>query len=149
MAMASSCCFDLNTLPPQINLPLAKVITDEDLEMKNLGIVNWSPFCWDLNVTPPQNSYGSLPLDLVRDIGRQLLKSIAVMHELQFIHTDLKPENILLVSSDFMTISDHKHLPTSNAIKVIDFGSSTSGYQKHRHLITTRPYRAPEVILDN
>ncbi|KAG6528504.1 hypothetical protein ZIOFF_010679 [Zingiber officinale] len=163
--------------------------------MKNLGIVNWSPFCWDLNVTPPQNketvavkvsrsspeyrnaamgeidvllqlavadknqehfvrirncfdyrdhvfeklglnlhdllrknSYGSLPLDLVRDIGRQLLKSIAARK---------------------LTISDHKHLPTSNAIKAIDFGSSTSGYQKHRHLITTRSYRAPEVILGN
>jgi dual-specificity kinase len=38
-------------------------------------------------------------------------------------------------------------LPTSKTIKVIDFGSATFEEQYHSDLVTTRHYRAPEVIL--
>ncbi|KDO44120.1 hypothetical protein CISIN_1g013705mg [Citrus sinensis] len=55
-----------------------------------------------------KNSYRSFPIDLVRELGRQLLESVAFMHELRLIHTDLKPENILLVSAEYVKVPDYK-----------------------------------------
>ncbi|KAG0477637.1 hypothetical protein HPP92_012356 [Vanilla planifolia] len=100
-----------------------------------------------------KNGYRPFPIDLVREIGRQLLQSIAFMHDLQLIHTDLKPENILVTSSEHVNVSDHKNpdvtmrLPKSSAIKVIDFGSTTYDRNDQRYTVSTRHYRAPEVIL--
>ncbi|XP_027348994.1 serine/threonine-protein kinase AFC1 isoform X2 [Abrus precatorius] len=107
-----------------------------------------------------KNSYRSFPIDLVREFGRQLLESVAFMHDLCLIHTDLKPENILLVSSEFIKVPDYKflsrttkdgsyfkNLPKSSAIKLIDFGSTTFEHQDHSYVVSTRHYRAPEVIL--
>lgn len=39
-----------------------------------------------------------------------------------------------------------KRLPKSSAIKVIDFGSTTYDHQDHSYIVSTRHYRAPEVI---
>jgi dual-specificity kinase len=82
------------------------------------------------------------------------------MHDLRLIHTDLKPENILLVSSESIRVPDYKvtirppkdgsffkNLPKSSAIKLIDFGSTTFEHQDHNYVVSTRHYRAPEVIL--
>ncbi|KAF9598876.1 hypothetical protein IFM89_032730 [Coptis chinensis] len=107
-----------------------------------------------------KNSYRSFPIDLVRELGRQLLESVAFMHDLRLIHTDLKPENILLVSSEYVRVPDYKflsrstkdgyyfkNLPKSSTIKLIDFGSTTFEHQDHSYVVSTRHYRAPEVIL--
>lgn len=40
-----------------------------------------------------------------------------------------------------------KNLPKSSAIKLIDFGSTTFEHQDHSYVVSTRHYRAPEVIL--
>jgi len=79
------------------------------------------------------------------------------MHELKLVHTDLKPENTLFVSSDSVKVpdckgvkgspGDFKRLPKSSAIKLIDFGSTTFEDQDHTSVVSTRHYRAPEVIL--
>ncbi|GKU87139.1 hypothetical protein SLEP1_g1587 [Rubroshorea leprosula] len=104
-----------------------------------------------------RNRYCPFPVDLVREFGRQLLESVAYMHDLRLIHTDLKPENILLVSPEYIKIpgykrssSDEMHfrcLPKSSAIKLIDFGSTAYDNQNHSSIVSTRHYRAPEVIL--
>ncbi|RID78681.1 hypothetical protein BRARA_A01477 [Brassica rapa] len=105
-----------------------------------------------------KNNYRSFPIDLVREIGWQLLECVAFMHDLRMIHTDLKPENILLVSSDYVKIPEYKgsrlqrdvsykRVPKSSAIKVIDFGSTTYERQEQSYIVSTRHYRAPEVIL--
>ncbi|GJV29776.1 serine/threonine-protein kinase AFC2 isoform X1 [Tanacetum coccineum] len=104
-----------------------------------------------------KNNYRSFPIDLVREIGRQLLE---FMHDLRLIHTDLKPENILLVSPEYVKVPDYKgssrspkdssfskRVPKSSAIKVIDFGSTTYDRQDQSYIVSTRHYRAPEVIL--
>ncbi|WVZ73588.1 hypothetical protein U9M48_021876 [Paspalum notatum var. saurae] len=83
-----------------------------------------------------------------------------IMHELRLIHTDLKPENILLVSPEYIKVPDYKvsprspkegsyykRLPKSSAIKVIDFGSTTYDQHDQSYVVSTRHYRAPEVIL--
>ncbi|KAL5558787.1 hypothetical protein UlMin_034998 [Ulmus minor] len=104
-----------------------------------------------------RNKYCPFPVDLVREFGRQLLESVAYMHDLRLIHTDLKPENILLVSSDCVKLpaykrlstegTQHRLLPKSCAIKLIDFGSTVFDNQNHSSIVSTRHYRAPEVIL--
>lgn len=107
-----------------------------------------------------KNNYRPFPIDLVREIGRQLLDCVAFMHDLHLIHTDLKPENVLLVSSDYVKIPDYKgfsrspkdssyykKVPKSSAIKVIDFGSTTYERPDQNYIVSTRHYRAPEVIL--
>lgn len=48
------------------------------------------------------------------------------------------------------TSSDETHfrcLPKSSAIKLIDFGSTAFDNQNHSSIVSTRHYRAPEVIL--
>ncbi|KAF1875832.1 hypothetical protein Lal_00006462 [Lupinus albus] len=93
-----------------------------------------------------KNNYRSFPIDLV------------LMHDLSMIHTDLKPENILLVSPDYVKVPDYKsssrspssyfkRVPKSSAIKVIDFGSTTYEREDQTYIVSTRHYRAPEVIL--
>ncbi|CAN1275060.1 Serine/threonine-protein kinase AFC1 [Linum perenne] len=103
-----------------------------------------------------KNNYRSFPIDLVRELGSQLLESVAFMHDLRLIHTDLKPENVLFVSTDSVKVPDYKsikdgsyfkNLPKSSAIKLIDFGSTTFEQQDHSYVVSTRHYRAPEVIL--
>ncbi|KAL8110010.1 serine/threonine-protein kinase AFC3 isoform X2 [Apium graveolens] len=104
-----------------------------------------------------RNEYSPFPVDLVREFGRQLLESVAYMHDLRLIHTDLKPENILLVSSEYVKLPGRKRsssdetrfrcLPKSSVIKLIDFGSTAYDNHKHSSVVSTRHYRAPEVIL--
>lgn len=43
--------------------------------------------------------------------------------------------------------SYYKRIPKSSAIKVIDFGSTTYDRQDQSYIVSTRHYRAPEVIL--
>lgn len=43
--------------------------------------------------------------------------------------------------------SYYKRIPKSSAIKVIDFGSTTYDRQNQTYVVSTRHYRAPEVIL--
>ncbi|MCO5572222.1 hypothetical protein L7F22_025974 [Adiantum nelumboides] len=104
------------------------------------------------------SDYRPLSLDLVREFGRQLLESVAYMHSLSLIHTDLKPENVLLVSPDYVEVVDRKNnlkrldhqrnrVPKSNKIKLIDFGSTTYDGECSFSVVSTRHYRAPEVIL--
>ncbi|KXZ55462.1 hypothetical protein GPECTOR_2g1011 [Gonium pectorale] len=103
-----------------------------------------------------KNGYKPFPLDLVQDFGRQLLQAVNYMHELRLVHTDLKPENILLTSQEGAQAAESSgssgsarccSRPPSSDIKVIDFGSATFEEQYHSCIVSTRHYRAPEVIL--
>lgn len=118
-----------------------------------------------------RNRYQPFEMNQIAEIGYQLLESVAFMHDQTLIHTDLKPENILLVSSKYdhiplseSTIMTHKwassssrsleyyaerttRVPQDTRIKVIDFGSATFEHQHHTKVVSTRHYRAPEVIL--
>jgi dual-specificity kinase len=91
-----------------------------------------------------------------------LLTSV-VLHDLNLIHTDLKPENILLVSNAYQTFTYNKNIPSSSHqtqrtarqrrvlldtdIRLIDFGSATFDEEYHSSVVSTRHYRAPEIIL--
>lgn len=97
-----------------------------------------------------RNNYRPFPIDLVQQFSRQMLEAVEYMHALHLVHTDLKPENILLESLETSRASSSSGdltVPSTPAIKVIDFGSSTFEEQYHSNIVSTRHYRAPEIIL--
>lgn len=79
------------------------------------------------------------------------------------IHTDLKPENILLDSALYQTFTYNRRIPSARStssrqatqrrvllnpdIRLIDFGSATFQDEYHSSVVSTRHYRAPEIIL--
>ncbi|KAJ8321962.1 hypothetical protein KUTeg_000433 [Tegillarca granosa] len=75
------------------------------------------------------------------------------LHQNKLTHTDLKPENILFVNSDYDVVHnvrkkrDDKVVKCTD-IKLIDFGSATFDHEHHSTIVSTRHYRAPEVILE-
>jgi dual-specificity kinase len=95
-----------------------------------------------------RNDYRGFSLEHVRKFAYNLLTAINFLHnKMELIHTDLKPENILLIDSDYYIVGGHNKVPKCTEISVIDFGSATFESQHHTSIISTRHYRAPEVIL--
>lgn len=98
-----------------------------------------------------KNKYQGFPIKLVQSFFYQILKSINFMHQIGYTHTDLKPENILVETEDYNRVKHHKidkyYLPSSDKIRIIDFGGATHTSEKHSSVINTRQYRSPEVIL--
>src|ERR1700704_4919341 len=99
-------------------------------------------------------------MDQVRLISYQLCQSVHFLHRHQLTHTDLKPENILFLDSTHTKTTKNSNieqrrrplLPTLHlknpSVKLIDFGSATFDYEHHSTIVSTRHYRAPEVILE-
>ena len=94
--------------------------------------------------------------------GRMEKKHL-VLHDLNLVHTDLKPENVLLVDGTYQTFTYGRQIPSSTStiartvrnrkvlfdteIRLIDFGSATFEDEYHSSVVSTRHYRAPEIIL--
>ncbi|KAG9315249.1 kinase-like domain-containing protein [Chiua virens] len=105
-----------------------------------------------------ENEFAPFPRNHIQSFARQLLGSVAFLHDLHLIHTDLKPENILLVHNDYrltvVPVPGKRSAPTrtkrmlqSTDIRLIDFGSATFEEEYHSTVVSTRHYRAPEIIL--
>jgi len=117
-----------------------------------------------------ENNYHPYPLDQVRHIVYQLCHSVKFLHECRLTHTDLKPENILFCTSDWEISYNARKTPRSpqtsclptiaciqrkdvrkvknTEVRLIDFGSATFDWEHHSKVVSTRHYRAPEVILE-
>ncbi|KAG8629691.1 hypothetical protein KVT40_001310 [Elsinoe batatas] len=110
------------------------------------------------------NNYVPFPSSHIQQFAAQLLTSVAFLHDLKLIHTDLKPENILLVNNNYQTFTYNRNIPSSSTatnrnakfrkvllepeIRLIDFGSATFDDEYHSSVVSTRHYRAPEIILN-
>ncbi|KAG4301814.1 hypothetical protein PCK1_001790 [Pneumocystis canis] len=97
------------------------------------------------------NGFIPFPASHIQHFAYQLF---TILHDLNLIHTDLKPENILLVHAGFRTIPytkkaglKVKRLLNNTEIRLIDFGSATFEDEYHSSVVSTRHYRAPEIIL--
>merc|ERR1719348_322298 len=100
-----------------------------------------------------ENNYHPYPLEQVRHIIYQLCHSVKFLHECRLTHTDLKPENILFTSSDWeISYNARKRKDVrkvkNTEVRLIDFGSATFDWEHHSKVVSTRHYRAPEVILE-
>lgn len=113
-----------------------------------------------------ENGYSAYPLHQVRHMGRQLCSAVNFLHDIKLTHTDLKPENILFVDSSYEVVERSSSLAESDSgdscrsrrsctrqlrsadIRLIDFGSATFEHEEHSTIVSTRHYRAPEVILE-
>ncbi|KAE9551522.1 hypothetical protein FO519_005269 [Halicephalobus sp. NKZ332] len=100
------------------------------------------------------NNYRPYPMDQARYIAYQLCYAVKFMHDNKLTHTDLKPENILFVNSDYEYIEQggdrkKRYKKVKNAqVRLIDLGSATFDNEHHSLIVSTRHYRAPEVILE-
>nr|POF24016.1 dual specificity protein kinase lkh1 [Quercus suber] len=110
-----------------------------------------------------QGGFVPFPGSHIQAFARQLLGSIAFLHDLNLVHTDLKPENILLLNHTYQTFTYNRNIPSSSTltarsakfrrvllspqINLIDFGSATFDDEYHSSVVSTRHYRAPEIIL--
>ncbi|XP_057684700.1 dual specificity protein kinase CLK2 isoform X1 [Corythoichthys intestinalis] len=100
-----------------------------------------------------ENNYLPYSIGQVRHMAYQLCLAVKFLHDNKLTHTDLKPENILFVNSDFtMSYNVEKkreeRTVKSTAVRVVDFGSATFDHEHHSTIVSTRHYRAPEVILE-
>ncbi|KAK0403709.1 hypothetical protein QR680_017080 [Steinernema hermaphroditum] len=98
------------------------------------------------------NGYLPYPIEQSRHIAYQLCYSVKFMHDNKLTHTDLKPENILFVNSEFRTEETAKKkirkVVKDSTVRLIDLGSATFDHEHHSTIVSTRHYRAPEVILE-
>ncbi|XP_075888121.1 dual specificity protein kinase CLK4-like isoform X1 [Nelusetta ayraudi] len=97
----------------------------------------------------------SLPFNVeqIRHMAFQIFRAVCFMHRNKLTHTDLKPENILFVCSDCDLVYNSQTMCTERKlknidVKVVDFGTATFDHERHESLVSTRHYRAPEIILD-
>merc|ERR1719361_2400474 len=82
---------------------------------------------------------GKAPYDeaFMCDVMKQMLRALAFMHNIPFLHKDLKPQNIMMVDE------------ACSSIKVIDFGLAELFRQEQEYAACvggTLLYMAPEVM---
>lgn len=119
------------------------------------------------------NKFKPYPGSHIQAISKQLIRSVTFFHDLNLIHTDLKPENILLHDDSYLRkqlksstiISAYFNLNSGSEkrrldkppkflrvlnnplIQIIDFGSAIFDDEYHSSIVSTRHYRAPEIVL--
>lgn len=119
------------------------------------------------------NKFKPYPGSHIQAISKQLIRSVTFFHDLNLIHTDLKPENILLHDDSYLRkqlksstiISSYFNLNSGSdkrrldkppkflrilnnpLIQIIDFGSAIFDDEYHSSIVSTRHYRAPEIVL--
>lgn len=100
-----------------------------------------------------ENNFQPFSINQIRHMAYQIIRAVRFLHKNKLTHTDLKPENILFINSEY----DIKYNPKMKRdertlknpdVKVVDFGNATYDHEHHTSVVSTRHYRAPEVILD-
>ncbi|XP_072042558.1 dual specificity protein kinase CLK2-like [Amphiura filiformis] len=99
------------------------------------------------------NNYEPYTMDQIRHISYQMCYAVKFMHDMKLTHTDLKPENVLFVNSDYNlhynpSKKRDERIIKKTDVRLIDFGSATFDHEHHSTIVSTRHYRALEVILE-
>lgn len=77
-----------------------------------------------------------LPAADLQGITKNILTALVSLKEFGVVHCDVKPENILFANC------------AAEGVRLIDFGSASLANDLDLNYVQTRPYRAPEVVLD-
>ncbi|XP_041845890.1 dual specificity protein kinase CLK4 isoform X2 [Melanotaenia boesemani] len=100
-----------------------------------------------------ENNFQPFPVKQIRHMAYQIIQAVKFLHRNKLTHTDLKPENILFIDSGYDLEynrdkrRDERTLKNPD-VKIVDFGNATYDHEHHTSVVSTRHYRAPEVILD-
>ncbi|XP_068179415.1 dual specificity protein kinase CLK2b [Antennarius striatus] len=99
------------------------------------------------------NSFLPYPVHQIRHMAHQICHAVSFLHDNKLTHTDLKPENILFVNSEYSLMYNaekkcNERRVNDTTVRLVDFGSATFDHEHHSAVISTRHYRAPEVILE-
>ncbi|KAI9208557.1 kinase-like protein [Polychytrium aggregatum] len=101
------------------------------------------------------NHFNPFPPEHIFRFTKQIVTAVAFLHRNELVHTDLKPENIMLNDNSYtLSTTDigvglkPKKLLKNATIQLIDFGSAVFEREYHSTVVSTRHYRAPEVILN-
>ncbi|XP_064181485.1 dual specificity protein kinase CLK4b isoform X3 [Anguilla rostrata] len=99
-----------------------------------------------------ENGFLHFPMDQIRHMAYQIIRAVRFLHRNKLTHTDLKPENILFVNSDYhmeynSDMKRDERTVKNPDVKVVDLGNATYDHDYHTSVVSTRHYRAPEVIL--
>ncbi|KAM6970108.1 dual specificity protein kinase CLK4b [Aplochiton taeniatus] len=100
-----------------------------------------------------ENGFLPFSVEEIRRMAYQIFRAVCFLHRNKLTHTDLKPENILFVKSDYdleynSKMKRDERTLKSLDVKVVDFGNATFDHEHHPSIVSTRHYRAPEVILE-
>ncbi|KAI2651213.1 Dual specificity protein kinase CLK4 [Labeo rohita] len=100
-----------------------------------------------------ENGFMPFSLNQIRCMADQIFRAVYFLHRNKLTHTDLKPENILFVDSKYDMKYNSKMKRDERTlkrldVKVVDFGNATYDHEHHTSVVSTRHYRAPEVILE-
>ncbi|XP_064801063.1 dual specificity protein kinase CLK2-like [Oncorhynchus masou masou] len=100
-----------------------------------------------------ENNFLPYCMDHICQMAYQICLAVNFLHINKLTHTDLKPENILSFNSDYtITYNAEKKRDErkvkDTTVRLVDFGSATFDHEHHSTIISTRHYRAPEVILE-
>lgn len=105
-----------------------------------------------------ENRHQGFFMEDITVFARQGLEALNFLDTIDLAHTDLKPENLLLKytgveRASFPRRSSHSsgyyQRPLRADIKIIDFGGATFRHDHHSTTISTRQYRAPEVLIES
>ncbi|KAJ3588478.1 hypothetical protein NHX12_012070 [Muraenolepis orangiensis] len=100
-----------------------------------------------------ENNFQPFPIQNIKHMAYHIIRAVKFLHKNKLTHTDLKPENILFIDSQYdieyspILRRDQRTLKNPE-VKVVDFGNATYDHEHHTSVVSTRHYRAPEVILD-
>jgi len=93
-----------------------------------------------------QNNNVPFSYEDTRQLGFQIISAVRFLHSLNIVFTDLKPENVVFENDDVIRVGG-SNVPSNLRIRLVDFGSTVFDAGWHSHLVQTRHYRAPEVVL--
>ncbi|XP_021173837.2 dual specificity protein kinase CLK2b isoform X1 [Fundulus heteroclitus] len=99
------------------------------------------------------NNFLPYPTNQIRHMASQICHAVSFLHDNKLTHTDLKPENILFVNADYSLVYNaekkcFERRVRDTTVRLVDFGSATFDHEHHSVVVSTRHYRAPEVILE-
>ncbi|XP_066505669.1 dual specificity protein kinase CLK4 [Hoplias malabaricus] len=100
-----------------------------------------------------ENNFQPFSVEQIRYMAYQIIRAVRFLHKNKLTHTDLKPENILFIDSEYdlkynAKMKRDERTVKNPDVKVVDFGNATYEHEHHTTVVSTRHYRAPEVILE-